>query len=68
MRVDRRLMDIRIDNQVRTIDDTNRGAGELKCAICLGALADHEIGDHAARVVDRMLAIGFPTPVGRRIS
>lgn len=68
MQVDRRLMNIRIDNHVKAIDNSDRGAGDLKCAICSGALADHEIGDHANRVVERMLAIGFPTPVGRRIS
>ena len=47
--------------------NTDRGAGGIKCAICAGALADHEIGDHATRVVERMLSIGFPTPVGSRL-
>jgi hypothetical protein len=31
--------------------------------ICSGPLADHEIGEHAARVVERLAALGFPTPV-----
>ncbi|GMQ93685.1 MAG: hypothetical protein BMS9Abin12_1165 [Acidimicrobiia bacterium] len=48
-------------------DKTDRGAGMLKCGICAGPLADHEIGDHANRVVERMLRIGFPTPVGTRL-
>jgi hypothetical protein len=47
--------------------DTERGTGAIKCIICAGALADHEIGDHSTRVVERMLQIGFPTPVGSRI-
>ena len=67
MQVDRRRMDVRIDNHARSVSDPDRGAGEIRCAICSGALADHEIGDHASRVVERMLQIGFPTPVGRRI-
>ncbi len=46
--------------------DTDRGAGTIKCGICAGPLADHEIGDHRTRVVERMLRIGFPTPVGSR--
>ena len=45
-----------------------RGVGGLKCAICAGPLADHEIGDHESRIVERMLSIGFPTPVGGRLS
>jgi hypothetical protein len=68
MQVDRRLVDIRVDGHARSQTDDDRGAGGLKCAICSGALADHEIGDHATRVVERMLQIGFPTPVGRRIN
>lgn len=44
-------------------DHSDRGAGTLKCDICAGPLADHEIGDHATRVVERMLELGFPTPV-----
>lgn len=68
MQVDRSLVDIRIDGRTKPKNDTGRGTGELKCAICSGALADHEIGDHATRVVERMLQIGFPTPVGRRTS
>lgn len=45
---------------------TDRGAGTIKCGICEGPLADHEIGDHTTRVVERMLRIGFPTPVCSR--
>lgn len=60
-------LDDRFDNDLRNGTGTNRGAGVLKCIICAGALADHEIGDHATRVVERMLQIGFPTPVGSRI-
>ena len=48
--------------------DADRGTGTIKCGICAGPLADHEIGDHATRVVERMLRIGFPTPVGNRLS
>jgi hypothetical protein len=48
--------------------ETDRGIGGMKCAICAGPLADHEIGDHESRVVERMLRIGFPTPVGSRLS
>jgi hypothetical protein len=66
MQVDRRLTDIRMDNRTRSGSDLDRGAGEIRCGICSEALADHEIGDHATRVVERMLQIGFPTPVGRR--
>jgi hypothetical protein len=66
MQVDRRLVDIRIGGRTRSTTKDERGAGDLKCAICSGPLADHEIGDHATRVVERMLKIGFPTPVGRR--
>ena len=66
MQVDRRLMDVRIDSHARSAPDPDRGTGEMRCAICSGALADHEIGDHATRVVERMLKIGFPTPVGPR--
>ncbi|MGB5188314.1 MAG: hypothetical protein WBO84_14430 [Acidimicrobiia bacterium] len=40
-----------------------RATGSMKCVICSGALADHEIGEHAARVVERLAALGFPTPV-----
>jgi hypothetical protein len=66
MRTERRLVDDRTDRcdpDLRRDDDADRGAGELKCAICSGPLADHEIGDHTTRVVERMLRIGFPTPV-----
>jgi hypothetical protein len=66
MQVDRRLVDIRIGDHARSTTRDERGTGKLKCVICSGALADHEIGDHATRVVERMLQIGFPTPVGRR--
>ena len=38
-------------------------AESLTCAICSGALADHTISDHAARVAERLAALGFPTPV-----
>jgi|MGYP001811734765 hypothetical protein len=36
--------------------------GARKCAICSGSLADHETSDHAARVVERLAALGFPMP------
>jgi len=66
MRTKRRLFGDRTDPRDpglgRNVDD-DRGAGSLKCAICTGPLADHEIGDHPTRVVERMLRIGFPTPV-----
>lgn len=39
------------------------GAESLTCAICSGPLADHTTKDHAARVVERLAALGFPTPV-----
>ena len=39
------------------------GSGSVKCAICLGPLADHSVGDHASRVAERLAALGFPTPV-----
>ena len=70
MRTKRSLFDDRThrfgDGPGRNVDD-DRGAGSLKCAICRGPLADHEIGDHATRVVERMLRIGFPTPVNGRL-
>jgi hypothetical protein len=40
----------------------DRGTSSRKCVICSGALADHETGDHAARVVERLAALGFPMP------
>jgi hypothetical protein len=43
-------------------DVFDRGTGSRKCVICSEALADHETGDHAARVVERMAALGFPMP------
>jgi len=70
MRTDRYIVDDRTgrrDPDPRRGDDADRGAGALTCDICAGPLADHEIGDHATRVVERMLRIGFPTPVGNRL-
>ena len=71
MQTDRRLSDGRVDRRDPSRwrkADMDRGAGTIKCGICAGPLADHEIGDHATRVVERMLRIGFPTPVGNRLS
>lgn len=45
------------------VGSSERGTGSMKCVICSGPLADHEIGEHAARVVERLAALGFPTPV-----
>ena len=45
------------------VGSSDRGSGSLKCVICSGPLADHEIGEHPARVVERLAALGFPTPV-----
>lgn len=45
----------------------DRRASDLSCAICTGPLADHDMRDHASRVVERMLRIGFPTPVSPRL-
>ncbi|MGB5656837.1 MAG: hypothetical protein WBN35_09540 [Acidimicrobiia bacterium] len=45
------------------VSSPERATGSMKCVICSGALADHEIGEHAARVVERLAALGFPTPV-----
>jgi hypothetical protein len=67
VQTEQRRLDDRFESDLRNGTGTDRGAGVLKCIICAGALADHEIGDHASRVVERMLLIGFPTPVGRRI-
>ena len=69
MRTDRHLVDDRTgrcEPDLLRDDGADRGAGALKCGICAGPLADHEIGDHATRVVERMLKIGFPTPVSSR--
>jgi hypothetical protein len=41
----------------------DRGAGARTCAICSGPLADHTTADHASRVVERLAALGYPTPV-----
>lgn len=71
MRMEQQLVDNRELLRSPMVDDrvsAERGAGGLKCAICAGPLADHEIGDHESRVVERMLSIGFPTPVGSRLS
>lgn len=70
MRTEKDLVDIRTGGRDRGRwfnDNSDRGAGELKCVICEGPLADHEIGDHATRVVERMLKLGFPTPVSGRL-
>jgi hypothetical protein len=71
MRMEQQLVDDREDRRASMSDGAitiERGVGGLKCAICSGPLADHEIGDHESRVVERMLSIGFPTPVGSRLS
>jgi hypothetical protein len=44
-------------------DSFDRETASRKCVICSGPLADHEAGEHAARVVERLAALGFPTPV-----
>jgi len=67
VQTEQRRLDDRFQSDLQNGTGTDRGAGVLKCIICAGALADHEIGDHANRVVERMLRIGFPTPVGSRI-
>jgi len=41
----------------------DRGASARTCVICSGALADHSTGEHASRVVERLAALGYPTPV-----
>ena len=64
MTIDPGIFDTSADN--RRTDVHDRGAGTLQCAICSGPLADHEIGDHDSRIVERMLELGFPTPVARR--
>ncbi len=69
MQTKRRLFDDRndlLDRDHLRSTDSDRGAGTIMCGICAGPLADHEIGDHATRVVERMLRIGFPTPVCSR--
>jgi hypothetical protein len=45
------------------VGSSERETGYLKCVICSGPLADHEMSEHAARVVERLAALGFPTPV-----
>jgi hypothetical protein len=40
-----------------------RDLDDRQCILCKGPLADHPAADHASRVVERMLSIGFPTPV-----
>lgn len=52
----------------RRSGDSDRGSGSITCIICAHPLADHEIGDHDTDVVQKMLSIGFPTPVGGRLS
>jgi hypothetical protein len=41
----------------------DRGASARACMICSGPLADHNTGEHASRVVERLAALGYPTPV-----
>jgi hypothetical protein len=41
----------------------DRAAGAGTCMICRGPLADHTTAEHASRVVDRLAALGYPTPV-----
>ncbi len=41
----------------------DRGASARTCVICSGSLADHSTGEHASRVVERLAALGYPTPV-----
>ncbi len=48
--------------QSRSTGSTSGGESPM-CILCRGPLADHETGDHAAKVVERMSQIGFPTPV-----
>lgn len=70
MQTDRRLLDSRVERRGRSLwrkADMDRGVGTIKCGICAGPLADHEIGDHPIVVVERMLKIGFPTPVSSRL-
>lgn len=52
----------------RQSGDSDRGSGAITCIICARPLAEHEIGDHDINVVQKMLSIGFPTPVGERLS
>ncbi len=69
MQAKRRLFDDRYgpsERDRRREADSDRGVGTILCNICTGPLADHEIGDHSTRVVERMLRIGFPTPVCSR--
>jgi hypothetical protein len=40
----------------------DRRNGAQNCVICSGSLADHATADHAARVVERLAALGFPMP------
>ena len=42
---------------------SERETDSRRCVICSGPLADHGIEEHAARVVERLAALGFPTPV-----
>ena len=66
MRTERPMFDDRTNRRSPGLGrnvDNDRGAGLLKCGICRGPLANHEIGDHATKVAERMLRIGFPTPV-----
>lgn len=48
--------------------DSVRELVACTCMICSGPLADHDTKDHAARVVERLAAIGYPTPVNVGIS
>jgi len=52
-------------NHSRYQQDANavREFDRQTCTICSGSLADHETKDHFARVVERLAALGFPTPV-----
>ena len=40
----------------------DRGASARARAICSGPLADHSTAEHASRVVERLAALGYPTP------
>ncbi|MEA3502828.1 MAG: hypothetical protein U9R47_08645 [Actinomycetota bacterium] len=41
----------------------DRDANTRTCVICSGPLAGHTTGEHASRVVERLAALGYPTPV-----
>jgi len=41
----------------------DRGAAMRPCTICSGSLADHSTAEHASRVVERLAALGYPTPI-----